>query len=110
VITSDLGDRAGIPTAAAIAVELVNGLGVVSVRVSIAGDVGPGGPGRSPAGGQADQLGVAVGRGGGPVPAPIGVAMGMESIAPGGLRRRHRRPAGCRPSERPGRRAVPLER
>ena len=50
--------------------------------------------GRSPAGGQTgdgsrptDQLGVTVGRGG----------------------RRRRWPAGCRPSDRPGRRAVPLE-
>ena len=73
---------------AAIAVELVTGLGVVSVRVvvTIAGDVAPGRPGRSPAGGPTEQLGVAVGRGGGG---------------------RRRWPARCRPSERPGRRTNP---
>ena len=53
--------RPGSPGVAAIAVELVHGLGVVIVRVGIAGDGIAGGPGRSPAGGQADQFGVAVG-------------------------------------------------
>ena len=65
------GTQAGIPIDAAIVVELVVGLSVVTVRAGVAaivaGDVGPVRPGRSPAGGQAgavsrptDQLGVAI--------------------------------------------------
>ena len=122
------GSQARIPIIAAIVPEPVNSLGVISMRVvsvrvtaavvtvTIAGDDVPVRPGRSQAGGRTgsgsrptDRLGVTGGRGGGPVPTQIAVALGIESNARGGRGGRRRWPARCRPSDRPGWWAVPLE-